>query len=277
MTAPQPPLDRLDALLKRFSVSAKLFHAGPLCGGHDFQYDEGFLHVVRSGTVEVHHERLKSLRVDEPSLLFYPRPLGHRFVTDKTVGADMACATVRFSGGASNPMGQALPPLVAMPLSALEGMESLLDLLFAEALSPRCGRQAVVDRLFEVLIIQLIRKLMNDGDVHTGLLAGLAHPQLAKALVALHEAPAGEWTLEELAARAGMSRSVFANAFRDTVGVTPGDYLAAWRVTLAQDLLKRGRALKHVALDVGYGSTVALSRAFKARTGVSPREWKGLA
>lgn len=272
--AAAPPLDRLDALLKRFSVSARLFHAGPLCGGHDFQYDEGFLHVVRSGWVDVHHDRLRTLHLTQPSLLFYPRPLGHRMVTDKTVGADMVCATVRFSGGSANPVGQALPPVVALPLADLDGMASLLDLLFTEALTPQCGRQAVVDRLFEVLLIRLIRKLMNEGLVDTGLLAGLAHPHLAKALVALHEAPADDWSLESLAARAGMSRSTFANAFRDTVGVTPGDYLAAWRVTLAQDLLKRGRALKHVALDVGYGSTVALSRAFKARTGVSPREWK---
>jgi AraC-like DNA-binding protein len=276
MSHPQTQ-DRLDALLKRFSLSARLFHAGPLCGVHDFQYDEGFLHVVQSGTVEARHKQLRTLRIDEPSLLFYPRPMGHRFVTDKTLGADMACATVCFSGGPANPIGQALPPVIAMPLTTLQGMEPLLDLLFAEALNPQCGRQAIVDRLFEVLIIQLIRKLMNDGDVDTGLLAGLAHPQLAKALVALHEAPAEAWTLEALAERAGMSRSVFANAFRDTVGVTPGDYLAAYRVTLAQDMLKRGKALKHVALDVGYGSTVALSRAFKARTGVSPREWKGAA
>jgi AraC-like DNA-binding protein len=276
MSTPQIQ-DRLDALLKRFSLSARLFHAGPLCGVHDFEYDEGFLHVVRSGTVEAHHKQLRTLRIEEPSLLFYPRPMGHRFVTDKTHGADMACATVRFSGGPANPIGQALPPVIAMPLANLQGLEPLLDLLFAEALNPQCGRQAIVDRLFEVLIIQLIRKLMNDGDVDTGLLAGLAHPQLAKSLVALHEAPADAWTLEALAERAGMSRSVFANAFRDTVGVTPGDYLAAYRVTLAQDMLKRGKALKHVALDVGYGSTVALSRAFKARTGVSPRKWKGAA
>lgn len=185
----------------------------------------------------------------------------------------MVCATVQFSGGSANPVAQALPPIVAMPLADLHGLGTLLELLFSEAANPQCGRQAVIDRLFEVLVIQLIRKLMNDGAVNAGLLAGMAHPQLAKALVALHEDPARAWTLETLAGAAGMSRSAFANAFHAVVGQTPGDYTCNWRVTLAQDLLSRGRVLKHVAQDVGYGSPAALSRAFKARLGCGPRQW----
>ena len=80
--------------------------------------------------------------------------------------------------------------------------------------------------------------------------------------------------VDELARQAGMSRSVFAAAFRDTVGSTPGQYLQEWRIGLAQQALRRGRPLKAVAADVGYGSEAALSRAFKAQTGRSPREWK---
>ncbi len=71
-----------------------------------------------------------------------------------------------------------------------------------------------------------------------------------------------------------MSRSVFAAAFRDTVGITPGHYLREWRIGLAQQALRRGRPLKAVAADVGYGSEAALSRAFRASTGRSPREWQ---
>ena len=106
------------------------------------------------------------------------------------------------------------------------------------------------------------------------MLAGLSHPRLRKALVAMHEQPAHDWSLEALAAMAGMSRSVFANTFRDAVGCTPGAYLQSWRVRLAQQALVQGRPLKTIALDVGYGSEAALSRAFKAQCGMPPREWR---
>lgn len=97
------------------------------------------------------------------------------------------------------------------------------------------------------------------------------------ALVAIHESPAQAWTLEDLADVAGMSRSVFAASFREAMGTTPGQYLQGWRVGLAQQALRQGRPLKRIADDVGYGSEAALSRAFKAHTGQSPRQWRGQA
>jgi AraC-like DNA-binding protein len=90
----------------------------------------------------------------------------------------------------------------------------------------------------------------------------------------MHDEPHKEWSLEDLAAVCGMSRSVFANCFRDTVGATPGAYLQRWRVGLAQKALLAGKSLKLIAQDVGYGSEAALSRAFKAQSGHSPREWR---
>jgi AraC-like DNA-binding protein len=269
-------VDRLDALLQRFTVSARMFHAGALCGINAFEPTEGLgqLHLIRRGPVQVSHARTRKLSIDEPSLLFYPRPLGHRFVTDERKGADMACANVEFHAGAVNPLAQALPAVVVMPLAELAGATPVLELLFREAFGGQCGRQAVVDRLFEVVLIVILRTVMNRGLVDRGLLAGMAHPRLAKALVALHEAPAKAWTLPRLARIAGMSRSAFAASFKETLDSTPGEYLLRWRLGLAQDLLRRGRSLKSIATDVGYASTAALSRAFKTGSGVGAREWK---
>jgi AraC-like DNA-binding protein len=106
------------------------------------------------------------------------------------------------------------------------------------------------------------------------MLAGLAHAQLRKAIVKMHDEPRNDWSLEDLGAVSGMSRSAFANSFRDTVGVTPGVYLQRWRVGLAQKALLAGQSLKLIAQEVGYGSEAALSRAFKAASGQSPREWR---
>lgn len=160
-----------------------------------------------------------------------------------------------------------------LPLAEVDGAAPALEVLFREAFTRACGRQQVVDRLFEVVVILILRALLNGGRVESGMLAGLSHPRLARAIVAMHEAPARAWTLDALAKRAGLSRSQFAAVFAQVVGAAPGEYLARHRIAVAQDLLRRGRPVKLVASEVGYGSASALSRAFSARCGRSPREW----
>lgn len=267
--------DRLAALIERFPITAQLFHAGALCGINSLEADGdgGQLHLVRRGPVEVVHGSQRQL-VDQPSVLLYPRPLAHRFITDPERGADMACANLRFEGGSNNPISTALPEFVCLPLASIDGAAEVLSVLFEEAFATRCGRFALVNRLFEVLMIQILRQLMESGEVRGGMLAGLAHARLRNALIAMHEAPAEDWGLDRLAGVAGMSRSVFAARFRDIVGVTSGQYLLGWRIGLVQEALRRGRALKAVAAEAGFGSEAALSRAFKAHCGMSPREWK---
>lgn len=267
--------DRLAALMAHFPVSAKVFNTGALCGINTVESDgaHGQLHLVRSGAVDVQYGK-QTQHVDRPSLLLFPRPLTHRFITDPERGADMVCAHLSFEGGAVNPIASALPDVVCLPLDGIGGAEPVLALLFEEAFEQRCGRGALIERLMDVVMIQVLRQLMESGALHGGLLSGLSHPRLRNALVAMHEAPAREWTLEELAHAAGMSRSVFATTFREQVGITPGQYLQGWRVRLAQKALRRGRPLKVIASEVGYGSEAALSRAFKAQSGQSPRQWK---
>ena len=267
--------DRLAALMTHFPMRAQVFNTGPLCGINTLQSDgaHGQLHLVRRGEVEVRYGR-ETLHVTQPSLLLFPRPLTHRFITAPGCEVDMVCANLAFEGGSANPIASALPDLVCLPLDQVWGAEPVLSLLFEEAFEQRCGRVALVERLLEVVMIQVLRQLMESGEVNGGLLTGLAHPRLRNALVAMHETPAKAWTLEELAGVAGMSRSVFATTFRETVGVTPGQYLQGWRVRLTQKALRRGRPLKMIATEVGYGSEAALSRAFRAQTGLSPRGWK---
>jgi AraC-like DNA-binding protein len=269
--------DRLAALFSHFAVRAETFQTGVLCGVNPLapQPGRGQLHVIRDAGVEVVHDGVATpLQIAEPSLLLYPRPLAHRFVTDPVCGARLLCAHMAFEGGAAHPIAAALPPWICVPLARMPGCAPVLAQLFDEAEATNCGRQLMLDRLFEVLLIWVLRELMAQGQVGSGMLAGLSHPRLRGALVALHDAPQREWPLEALAAAAGMSRTAFANEFRDIVGCTPGVYLQRWRIGLAQKGLREGRALKHIAADVGYGGEAALSRAFRAHTGQSPREWR---
>jgi AraC-like DNA-binding protein len=135
----------------------------------------------------------------------------------------------------------------------------------------------LADRLFDVVCIQLLRWLLDhpeEAGIQPGLIAGLSDLRLARAMVAVHGAPGAAWTLDAMAVQAGMSRSAFAAAFKQIVGQTPADYVVDWRVSLAQTRLREGRPIKLLAEELGYAGPSALSRVFKERTGVSPRDWR---
>lgn len=277
-----PSIDRLSGILERFRVQAQLHHTGALCGLSHFDASEGYgyLHVLRRGQLEVSHPGARdvpeSLRFDEPALLLYPRPFTHHFHNPPVDGSDFTCARLVFDGGSHNPLARALPPLIALPLARVSGLDSALELLFAETDHVRCGQRLLADRLFEVVVLKLLRWLLDhpqEAGVRPGLITGLSDSHLARALVAMHEAPGEPWTLERMAERAGMSRTTFANTFRKVVGQTPADYLSGWRIALAQSRLREGRPIKTLAEELGYATPSALSRAFAAKTGMSPRAW----
>ncbi len=268
-------MDRLTTLLNRFSLHAGVFYIGNICGTHDFQQDSvhGHLHLIRHGPVQVIGVGPATFTITEPALLFLPRPKAHRLVADERSGAEVVCGTVQFGGGISNPITASLPSVVLVTLEHLPGVEALLGLMFDEAFTEQDGRQAVLDRLCEVLMIHLLRHCVAHKLTQGGTLAGLADTRLAKALSAIHQAPERNWSLIDMAAKASMSRARFAVHFHQVTGETPADYLAGWRIMLAQGLLRRGRPLKHVAHEVGYGSASALTRAFQRKLGFSPGVW----
>jgi AraC-like DNA-binding protein len=277
-----PPIDRLSSLLERFRVRAHLFHAGPLCGVTTFaaQPGRGFLHVLRRGEMVVTHAPRsgapRKIVVNEPTLLFYPRPLAHHFHNAPTEDSDFVCATIDFDGGDAHPLARALPPLVRLPLREVAGLEQSLALLFAETTRVLCGHRLLADRLFEVVLIQLLRWLLDhpeESRLPVGLLTGLGDPQLARVLVGLHDLPGAPWPLERMAQEAGMSRSAFAARFKATVGTTPSDYLAHWRLSIVQARLRSGDSIKAIADELGYANASALSRLFTQKIGMSPRAW----
>lgn len=268
--------DRLSALLQRFELRAHLVGGGVLQrelaiqphGGH------GHLHLLRRGAVRLDGPQRHRRLIDEPGLMFIALPLAHRLVPVSADGAELVSAAIHFGAGDENPLLHGLPVLLQVPMARLPGLEPTQQLLFTEAMAGRCGHAAVVDRLVEVLVIQLLRHAMAERLVDVGVMAGLGDARLAKAISALHADPGKGWTLEAMAAVAGMSRARFAAHFANTVGVPPGDYLTGWRLGLARRLLRRGLAVKQVAAEVGYASAGAFGRVFLQRVGTTPREWQ---
>lgn len=275
-------VDRLSSLLERFRVRTRVFHTGRLCGTTRLEAvpGRGFLHVLRRGEMVMTHldgsGHLVRTDVTEPSLLFYPRPVEHHFHNAPQDGADFACATLDFAGGDLHPLVRALPPVVVLPLYRVDGLDEALQLLFAEVDQVRCGQRLVADRLFEVVLLQLLRWILDHPDdvgITPGLLSGLADPDLAPALVAIHDDPGGRWTVQAMAAQAAMSRSAFSSRFTAVVGQPPADYLTGWRLTIAQSRLQAGDQVTSIAADLGYANASALSRVFTQRVGSSPRHW----
>ncbi len=267
-------MDHFAALFAHVAPRARTFFTGKLCQTAQFT-DEGHLHVLKAGELTLMQTGQSDLRFDEPTLLFFPRGRVHSFAADPERGADLVCATVDLGGAQGNPIGQGLPDLVVLPLASHPVLAPVCDLLLDEAFCDRCGRQAALDRLFDYLLILIVRHVVESGRVTSGVLAGLADPRLAKALTAMHEAPRKAWTLDDLAGVAGMSRTRFAEHFRARIGRTAIDYLTVWRMTVACQLLARGKPVKSVALEVGYQSAAAFSRVFSRVTGQAPRNSSG--
>jgi AraC-like DNA-binding protein len=218
------PMDPFAALFAHVTPKARTFFTGQLCGTAQFT-DEGHLHLLTAGALTLVQTGQGDIQIDEPTLLFFPRGRAHNFTASQERGADLVCATVELGGAEGNPIGQGLPELVVLPLASHRALAPVCELLLDEAFSQRSGRQAALDRLFDYLLILIVRHVVESGRVATGVLAGLADPRLAKALTAMHEAPKTSWTLDELAGIAGMSRTRFAEHFRTRVGQTPINYL----------------------------------------------------
>lgn len=259
--------DGLAPLLDRFRLSASVFHSGALCGLAAFDESDGVghLHLVDRGEVFMAARaggELAALPV--PALVLFAKPTSHRLFVPEDREATLLCASVQFGGG-NDPLSQSLPSPLVLDLSKAPALHALARLMFDEAFAGHCGRQQAIDRLAELLVIHLLRHVLDNGLVERGVFLGLGDPRLSKALGAVHAHPAEAWTLVRLADVAGMSRARFAAHFLAVIGQTPGRYLASYRLALADAALQRGRPVKQIAIEVGYGSASALARAFRTR------------
>lgn len=149
-------------------------------------------------------------------------------------------------------------------------LTTLLELVNDETRAKRPGRDVVLSRLLEVLLIEALRSTADPASP-PGLLRGLCDDRLAVALREMHERPGQAWTVMDLAKKAALSRSTFFDRFRREVGVAPMEYLLGWRIALAKDLLRRERiSVAQVAQRVGYSSASTFSVAFSRYVGTPP-------
>ncbi|MFI6267301.1 AraC family transcriptional regulator [Micromonospora zamorensis] len=180
--------------------------------------------------------------------------------------------TYTMRGEVSQRLLSALPPLLVVAGHSWDS--PLVPLLAAEIVKDDPGQEAVLDRLLDLLLIAALREwFARPAAKAPGWYRAHNDPIVGRALQMLHNNPAQPWTVASLAARTGASRAALARRFTALVGEPPMSYLTEWRLALAADLLREpGATVGAVARHVGYGSSFALSTAFKRIRGVSPRE-----
>jgi AraC-like DNA-binding protein len=180
------------------------------------------------------------------------------------------------TGGHADILLGVLPPIVHIRKETDKAaMRWSLERMRQELLEPQPGGFLVAQQLTHMMLVQALRLHLAEGlRGGVGWLFALADKQMSAAIHAMHDDPAHRWTLQELAERAGMSRSTFALKFKETVGKSPMGYLTHWRMLLAGDRLTNSSdPISAIALSLGYESESAFSVAFKRVMGCSPRQY----
>jgi len=170
----------------------------------------------------------------------------------------------------------ALPPFVHLQKESDKAvLRWSIERLMEELREPKPGGGLIAQHLAHTMLLQALRIHLSDGpEGRVGWLFALADRQMGAAITAIHEAPGHRWTVQELAERIGMSRSVFAQRFKDTVGESPMEYLTRWRMVLAGDkLVNSTDPVSVISLALGYESEAAFSTAFRRVMGCSPRQY----
>jgi AraC-like DNA-binding protein len=176
-----------------------------------------------------------------------------------------------------NPLAAALPRIMHVPASRAGGwINRVIEQAVIEANSRRPGGDAVLERLSEMMFVDTTRRYLEDlPEDATGWLAGLRDRFVGRALELMHEKPDYDWSVDDLARKIGLSRSALHERFVKFLGQPPMQYLASWRIQLGARLLRESnRNVASIALDVGYDSEAAFSRAFKRSVGMPPAAWR---
>ncbi len=303
---PWTPSDAVGAALHVLRMSGTFYCSSDLRGPWGLRLPETpgclWFHVVTSGTATIvvgdevvtlsasdvvllprgeGHEMRSTdppPRSPAPNVLTLPHTwYGERYATI-TYGGDgapttMICGAVRLEHPMAERLVALMPDIVHVPVSPLTArLHDTLRLIALEVEETRPGGEAVITRLADVLVVQMLRAwLSHDPSARTGWLGALADPDIGRALALVHADPAHEWTVAGLARELALSRSTFAARFTALVGEPVMAYVTRWRMLVAHDRLRAGdTTVAAVAGAMGYRSEAAFSRAFRRVVGSSP-------
>ena len=189
------------------------------------------------------------------------------------------CAGFEYDHEVAQPLLSLMPPVLFLSGQELgdgSPVQATLRVLRHELAARTSGSATVIDRLLDILFVQVIRAWLGSEDGSgTSWLQALRDPIIGRALSVLHADPAAAWTIESLAREVSLSRATLTRRFSSLVGEPPLSYLTRWRMELAaRHLRETDRAVSTIARDVGYTSEFAFSRAFSRLRGVPPGRYR---
>ncbi len=256
-------------------------------------------HLVKEGRCWVTSEALsESCTLSAGDIVVFPHGSPHRLASDQTAEAmpaqqfiaetkheeegrlvyggagkhtTLICGHFSHDPTSCHPLWDALPDIIVLESGTDEIIETATQMTVSATEGPGAGASALVDRLAEILLIQIIRAYATGTEGGRGFIAALSNNAIGRLLQAIHEEPAKQWTVEEMAQRAGMSRSALTTTFQRLLEVPPMQYLTTWRMHRAKDLLRSSQLhLADVAQKVGYESEWAFAKAYKRVFGEGP-------
>ncbi|WP_433770063.1 AraC family transcriptional regulator [Pseudomonas putida] len=268
-------MDILSEFFERTHLQGRLFFAGPMDGTLVLDKPPGmaFIHVISRGGIDMVQPGLPKISITEPSVLFCPSSCRYQLRSSSAGGAELICASFRFGRNSLQPFPLGLKETLVFPIHALENLAPLIGTLIDEFQDQAPGRIKALNLLLEYLFVRLVRRSVMEGKIASGLLYALQDGRLATMFSRIHQEPEALWTVEKLAQLANMSRSKFSACFTRIMEISPMGYVTAWRMKLAQDLLREGVQIKVIAASVGYSSQASFSRTFLNVVGCPPAEW----
>jgi AraC-like DNA-binding protein len=188
----------------------------------------------------------------------------------------LLCGYLQCDAVSFRPLRDALPNLLHVRTRDSTWLRAAVAQIVAEVDHPRAGGLSVLERLTEILFIELLRARINAAEAGaTGWLAALADPALGRCLARIHDAPAREWSVQSLARESGLSRSSLTERFETVLKTSPMRYVRDWRLCLAGIALgTTGKSIASVAVEAGYGTEAAFTRAFTRAYGLPPATWR---
>lgn len=272
----------LSAVLGAQQLRVSIVAVADYCGRwfeNEPQTPQGSFHLIDRGACRVESPKLAApLALGAGDLVVFPRGGAHtlRARDDEAAApfSTLICGEFHFAGEQRNPLLRALPEVfVVRAADGGPAFRDLAQILSAAAQRRLPGQQALLDKLADSLFVMAVCVHAAQAQDPTGLLAALADPRLAKALAAIHLQPGAPWRVDSLARAAGMSRTAFAVAFAQRLGLSPFQYLTECRIGEARRLLADRRlSVAAIAEQLGYQSEAAFRRTFKRVEGVGPGE-----
>jgi AraC-like DNA-binding protein len=200
--------------------------------------------------------------------------LGTPLFQNGTITNKLICAIVEYDKDLSHPILNSLPSILHFSnISLSDPVWMTVVLIDSIMKKEQSNNSVVIDRLAELLFIQLLKKHVLECEDTTKFFAALSDKRIHKTLELIHNQPGDEWTLDLLVEKVNMSRATLVRQFKKTVGMPPMMYLFEWRMIKAHNLIKNSnKTLEQISEDVGFSSARTLSKAFKKTYGKTPSQ-----